>query len=749
MRSASTLFLLVLLTLKFSVHAQVVEEKMKWTPAPKVVALKKGPLALQKKFEVEKKWGDCVAVGQTNASKYSSIRGWVLISWLHCAREFSIEKKEAASLQAAINSAEGQNALLVTGPWKNTLWSELLKARFALVELNLKSQPAEAWQQVEVLIANEDRLEKSQKAKALMWAGELAQGKTQLKAAQFFYEQSLAEQDTKLARDKLSALLFALGEKKDAAEEKAKSDVPSDMEGNFEERFKNSVKSNDLLNLLEDCIAYLRQFPGGRRSKWAQEKVSDVYLGLLDQVQDEKVASLRDRALGVMEKADALRMLDWARQLHKKSDYRGSLRLAERALDQLGTSTSGAALLYMAGRSSQMLGDYKKAKKNFEQYIEQFSGGEDIAEVYFRLGLTFLRMGQASSAIASFEKLLLLKNGDRYELNARYWLARSFQATNNTRALTVVDEILAKYPLSYYGLRLRMERASGMMEWPTPLRLGKEVKGSYYLLTSQKKVLDRVQLLAQNGWTAEALWEVSDLPFPSDAVGKVLIARKFNEWLLFPPTIRLVNEATDLDTELRALDVISLSLPQVYKEIIQDQAAKQKLNPYLVRSLIRQESAFGPRAVSTSNAYGLMQLIGPTAAEVATELGLRGIAIPDDVFVPENNIQMGTYYIAKVIKQYNGHVPLGLAAYNAGPHRLKIFVDARKEVSDQMQKFSSDPLDEMWFDELPWYETSFYVKAILRNAILYQLADKSENKDPDQRRVQFGSVIWGNLVQTP
>ncbi len=748
MRSASTLILPVLLSFAFSVRAQVVEEKMKWSPPPsKPAVLKGGPLAQQKKFEVEKKWADCTNLGQAHTAKYASIRGWVLISWLHCARELSNEKKDATALTAALKYAEGQNGLLVTGPWKSTLWNETLKSRFALIELVSKTHPEEAWQQVEALVANEDRLEKSQKAKALMWAGELAQAKAQLKPAQSFYEQSLAEQDTKTVREKLNSLLFALGEKKETAEERpAKTDVPSDLEGNFEERFKNSLKSNDLLNLLEDCIAYLRQFPGGRRSKWAQEKVSDVYLGLLDQVQDEKISSLRDRALGVMEKADSPRMLDWARQLHKKLDFRGSLRLAEKAMDQLSSSTSGGSLFYIAGRSSQMLGDYKKARKYFDQYIEQFSGGEDIAEVYFRLGLTYLRMGQASSAIAAFEKLLLLKNGDRFELNARYWLARSLQATNNTRALAVVDEILAKYPLSYYGLRLRMERASGLMEWPTPLRVGKDVKSQYYLLTGQKKILDRVQLLAQNGWTAEALWEVTELPLPTDAAGKILVAKKFNDWLLFPPSIRLVNEAADLDPELRALDVISLSLPQVYKDIIQDQATKQKLNPYLVRSLIRQESAFGPRAVSTSNAYGLMQLIGPTAQEVATELGLRGIAIPDDVFVPENNIQMGTYYIAKVIKQYNGHVPLGLAAYNAGPHRLKIFVDARKEVSDQMQKFSSDPLDEMWFDELPWFETSFYVKAILRNAILYQLADKSENKDPDQRRVQFGSVIWGNLV---
>ena len=741
----------LLLTLGFSLclQAQVIEEKMTWTP-PKAPAQKGGPLAQQKKAEVEKKWEQCSSLGQANSGKFANVRAWVLISWLHCAREHAVEKKNAAGLLQALKATDAQTSLLISGPWKTSLWNEMVKSRFIAIEQISKTQADEAWKQVESLIAQEDRLDKAQKAKALMMAGELAQAKTQLKAAQFFYEQSLAEQETKVGREKLSALLFALNEKKETAEEKAKLTEPgNEVEGNFEERFRNSVKSNDLLNLLEDCIAYLKQFPGGRRAKWSQEKIMDIYTGMVDQVQDEKVTSLRDRALSVMEKADANRLLEWARQLHRKNDYRGSLHLAEKALDNLGASASGGTLLYVAGRSAQFLGDYKKARKYFETYIEQFSGGDDIAEVYFRLGLTHLRMGQASSAIVAFERMLLLKSGDRYELNARYWLARSLQATNNTRALGVVDEILTKYPLSYYGLRLRMERVSGLMEWPTPLQIGKEVKSSYYLLNGQKKILDRVQLLSQNGWTAESLWEVSEMPMPNDAAGKALLAKKLNEWSLFPPSIRLVNEATELDPQLRSLDVISLSLPQAYKDAIQDQAAKQKLSPYLVRSLIRQESAFGPRAISTSNAYGLMQLIGPTAQEVAGELGLRGISIPDDVFVPENNIQMGTYYIAKMIKQFNGHVPLGLAAYNAGPYRLKNFVEARKEVSEQMQKFSSDPLDEMWFDELPWYETSFYVKAILRNAILYQLAERAGAKDPDQRRVQFGSVLWSNLVVNP
>jgi soluble lytic murein transglycosylase len=732
-----------------SANAELVTEKMTWAAESPTGMEAKGKklsnLALQKKFESEKKWNECANLGKGNFARFSSVKAWVLTSWLHCAREAAQAKKTSDLLLAAFKTSDAHPNLLVAGPWKNFLANEIIKSRMAVMELSQKTKPDESWKQIEILLEQRDRLEKPQRAKVLSVAGELSQTKAQLKAAQFFFEQSLAEQEAKATRDKLSSVLFALNEKKEAVLEKNKSES-IDAEGNFEERFKASIKANDLVTLMDDCIAYLKQYPAGRKSKWAQDKVLEVYLSFLDQNHGEKVNSLRDRALALMEKSDSQRTMEWARQLHRKSDSVGGLRLAEKALGSLSDTSSSAILLYIAGRSAQFLGDYKKAKKYFEQYVDTAAGAEDYSEVLFRLGLVNLRLSEPSSAIAVFEKLLQQKNIDRYELNTKYWLARSLQATNNTRALSVVDEILGKYPFSYYGLRLRMERSNGVLEWPTNLKASKELKSDLTLSGTQKRALDRAQVLGENGWTSESLMELNEIPTPNEAISKVLLAHKFAKWGIYPPAIRLVNDAGDLDSELRSLDIVNLSLPRSYQKLIDEQAAKQKLSPYLVRSLIRQESAFGPKAISTSNAYGLMQLIGPTAQEVATELGLRGLSIPEDVFLPDNNIQMGTYYIAKMIKQFGGNVPLGLAAYNAGPYRMNIFVQARPVVMDQMQKFSSDPWDEMWFDELPWTETSFYVKAILRNTILYRLADKAASSNPDERRVQFGSVLWDSLV---
>jgi soluble lytic murein transglycosylase len=63
-----------------------------------------------------------------------------------------------------------------------------------------------------------------------------------------------------------------------------------------------------------------------------------------------------------------------------------------------------------------------------------------------------------------------------------------------------------------------------------------------------------------------------------------------------------------------------------------------------------------------------------------------------------------------------------------------------------LSRASSDPLDKTWFDELPWFETSFYIKAILRNTLLYRLVDASGAKNPDQRRVKFSSVLWSDML---
>ena len=126
-----------------------------------------------------------------------------------------------------------------------------------------------------------------------------------------------------------------------------------------------------------------------------------------------------------------------------------------------------------------------------------------------------------------------------------------------------------------------------------------------------------------------------------------------------------------------------------------------------------------------------MQMIPPTAREIAQDLKLGPLKLPDDMFNAKRNIEMGTYYLARMISRNSGNVPLGLANYNAGPARMDRWLRTRVSLKTLASSKSSAADDEIWIDEIPYTETCFYVKAILRNLMLYRLLDQGRVVMPD------------------
>lgn len=106
-------------------------------------------------------------------------------------------------------------------------------------------------------------------------------------------------------------------------------------------------------------------------------------------------------------------------------------------------------------------------------------------------------------------------------------------------------------------------------------------------------------------------------------------------------------------------------------DLVRAEAAAAGLNPALVCSVVRAESRFHADAVSSRGAVGLMQLMPDTADWIAKRLGL---ATPD-LYDPETNLRLGTWYLRYLVDRY-GRVDLALAAYNAGPSRVDQWVTA-------------------------------------------------------------------------
>jgi soluble lytic murein transglycosylase len=113
----------------------------------------------------------------------------------------------------------------------------------------------------------------------------------------------------------------------------------------------------------------------------------------------------------------------------------------------------------------------------------------------------------------------------------------------------------------------------------------------------------------------------------------------------------------------RDLRTWRLAYPRAYSELVTHQAEHWGVDPYLIWAVMRQESRYYPRAVSVSNAQGLMQVIPPTwgwLAELKRET-------PGDAFDPYDNIRYGTYYLRRLLDQFGGDLELVTAAYNGGP----------------------------------------------------------------------------------
>lgn len=150
------------------------------------------------------------------------------------------------------------------------------------------------------------------------------------------------------------------------------------------------------------------------------------------------------------------------------------------------------------------------------------------------------------------------------------------------------------------------------------------------------------------------------------------------------------------------------AFPLHYRESLERFSQTQSLDPYLVAGLIRQESEFDPRALSRAKAMGLTQIMPGTGRELSRRLGIGGFTTAQ-LYQPEVNLRLGTYYMRQIVDSFNGSWEAALAAYNAGPSRAKAWLawGNFKEPSEFIE----------W---IPFSETRNYVQTVMRNAEIYR-----------------------------
>lgn len=151
-----------------------------------------------------------------------------------------------------------------------------------------------------------------------------------------------------------------------------------------------------------------------------------------------------------------------------------------------------------------------------------------------------------------------------------------------------------------------------------------------------------------------------------------------------------------------------LLFPQPYWGDLVADSEKNGLDPYLVASLIRQESEFNAGAISPAKAIGLMQLLPSVGKENAKKEGIRKFS-PGELLNPTMNLQLGTRNLRQVLDRFGGQPEYALAAYNAGDVPVRQWMSAGdyKDIPE-------------FVESIPYTETREYVQAIMRNREMYK-----------------------------
>ena len=389
----------------------------------------------------------------------------------------------------------------------------------------------------------------------------------------------------------------------------------------------------------------------------------------------------------------------WARFFWNQDEDDAALLLFKRLTKEYPRHDLAAEAWNAIGRIFQSKQDNANAASAYQHLRQQFSRTALAREAHWRQGWMAYSQGDYQTARKVFQKLAQSVPGTAEGKRALYWQARATgRLGQSEEAATVYRRILRRYPHDYYALWAEKRLGTTLAALPRkippaspPPRLS-VVQAAHYqryttlvdlgLLGLARRELDLVRHHARGGtsWT------------------------KF-----FIPTYQHVNDYTSVFRLLPRLSLRSAVrqaylYPQAYWNLVLTHAEKNDLDPYLVIALIRQESLFDAAAVSPANAYGLMQLLPTTAAQL-TDLPLNaGSALTDPAF----NIHLGTTYLRGLLERYQESFILALGAYNAG----------EKAADKWLARFGGLEPDE-FIENISYGETRRYVKLVLRNYRTY------------------------------
>ncbi|MEZ5345830.1 MAG: transglycosylase SLT domain-containing protein [Pyrinomonadaceae bacterium] len=314
---------------------------------------------------------------------------------------------------------------------------------------------------------------------------------------------------------------------------------------------------------------------------------------------------------------------------------------------------------------------------------------------------------------------------------AGYWAARDSELAGLTdEACALYEAVTYRYGANWYGYlgldRLLIMRRNGKCQsppkFPANSLIPKAVENMKVVIVAAETATpkeiaraDKSEELSTIGlfdWAIEELEEAKKTANESPKINLALAKHyrfKGDNVRALLALAKSYPDYSQMFPEEMGREEWEIFYPLIHWNDVKFWANKRNLDPYQVAGLIRQETIFDPNAKSGANAYGLMQLLIPTAKMMARKYSstdsssITGFSL----YNPTLNIELGTAYMREQLDKY-GRIEYMAVAYNAGPGRV---VRWKAELPLQMDEF---------VEEIPFRETKGYVQGVIRNSAQYR-----------------------------
>ena len=417
-----------------------------------------------------------------------------------------------------------------------------------------------------------------------------------------------------------------------------------------------------------------------------------------------------------------------------------ALALYERVEKEFASHRLADDARWRGAKTARLMNNEPLFRSKLETMARDYPQGDMLEDGLFDLALDRMNRGAWREAMDPLSTSVRLRPKEKLHHSAGralYFLGRSYQATGQSeQARAAWLKVIAENPLSFYT-RLALSRlyamspdGSGMaahFDLPLPPAATQgasqdaaqgasqdataDMDASTLEALLEREAFQRAVELLVLGLASEAREEVKRLALKTAdieswlTIGQVY-QRTGHDRLAFQLWRGRTDQWASVYPQQTQLRMWQMAYPRLYYPIVEQNCVTKRVDAAVAYGIMREESAFDPKALSSANAYGLMQLIMPTAQIVAKQLQVP--VSEEALLLPETNVALGCKLLSNLHAAFPGHQELAVPSYNAGAGATRRWLNER----------TSDDFD-LWVENISYDETRGYTKRVLSTMGVY------------------------------